>query len=141
MKFGIVLNRSAGALRNGAAQDIHLDIKRRFEEVGVVESVQLVDPDSLPAALTTAAASQPDALIVGGGDGTVSTAVSVALEAGTAIGVLPLGTLNHFAGELGIPTDYREAISSLGQGVVRDVDVGEVNGRLFVNNSVLGLYP
>jgi diacylglycerol kinase family enzyme len=141
MKFAIVLNRSAGAFRNEAAQEIQLDIKRRFEEVGVVASIQLVDPASLPAALTTVAASKPDALIVGGGDGTVSSAASVALQAGTVIGVLPLGTLNHFARDLGMPTDYRDAISSLGQGVVREVDVGEVNDRLFVNNSVLGLYP
>src|ERR1700736_98843 len=130
MKFAIILNRSAGALRNGPAQEPQLDIKRRFEEVGAVESIQLVDPGSLPAALTTVATSNPDVLIVGGGDGSVSSAASVALQAGTVIGVLPLGTLNHFARDLGIPTDYREAISSLGQGVVRQVDLGEVNGPL-----------
>jgi diacylglycerol kinase family enzyme len=141
MKFAIILNRSAGALRNDAAEEMQLDMKRRFEEVGVVESIELVDPDSLRAALTTVAASKPDVLIVGGGDGTVATAASVALQAGTVLGILPLGTLNHFARDLGIPTDYREAISSLGNAIVRQIDVGEVNGRLFVNNSVLGLYP
>ena len=57
------------------------------------------------------------------------------------MGVLPLGTLNHFARDLGIPTDLEEAVRVVVEGTVREVDVGEANGRVFVNNSSIGLYP
>ena len=57
------------------------------------------------------------------------------------LGILPLGTFNHFARDLDIPLDLEAAIAMIGRGHVKSVDVGEVNGRVFVNNSSLGLYP
>jgi diacylglycerol kinase family enzyme len=60
---------------------------------------------------------------------------------GVPFGVLPLGTLNHFAKDLGIPLDLDDAVRNLAEGVPRQIDVGEVNGRIFLNNSSLGLYP
>jgi diacylglycerol kinase family enzyme len=55
--------------------------------------------------------------------------------------VLPFGTLNHFAKDLGIPLDVDEAVSVIADGHAMPVDVGEVNGHVFINNSSLGLYP
>lgn len=80
-------------------------------------------------------------VVGGGGDGTLS-AIAAAL-AGTEIpmGVLPLGTLNHFAKDLGIPLDLEGAVATLTTGRVARVDVGDINGSLFLNNSGLGLYP
>jgi diacylglycerol kinase family enzyme len=60
---------------------------------------------------------------------------------GKPMGLLPLGTLNHFARDLGIPADLEEAVRIVVEGKVREVDVGEANGRVFVNNSSIGLYP
>jgi diacylglycerol kinase family enzyme len=60
---------------------------------------------------------------------------------GVAFGVLPLGTLNHFAKDLGIPLALDQAVRLLAGGRRAQVDVGEVNGRIFLNNSSLGLYP
>jgi diacylglycerol kinase family enzyme len=57
------------------------------------------------------------------------------------MGILPLGTLNHFARDLGIPTELEDAVRTVAEGVPREVDVGEANGRVFVNNSSIGLYP
>jgi diacylglycerol kinase family enzyme len=57
------------------------------------------------------------------------------------MGLLPLGTLNHFARDLGVPADLEEAVRIVVQGTVREVDVAEANGRVFVNNSSIGLYP
>ena len=82
-----------------------------------------------------------EALVVGGGDGTINSGASVALERGIPLGVLPLGTLNHFAKDLGIPLELDEAAKVVLEGVVCKVDVGEVNGRIFLNNSSLGVYP
>jgi diacylglycerol kinase family enzyme len=57
------------------------------------------------------------------------------------LGVLPLGTLNHFAKDLGVPLDLDEAVRVVLAGQSERVDVGEVNGRVFLNNTSLGLYP
>jgi diacylglycerol kinase family enzyme len=80
-------------------------------------------------------------VVAAGGDGTVSAVAGALAGTGARLGVLPLGTLNHFARDLGIPADLDEAVRVLAAGLVRRVDVGEVNGRRFVNNSSIGLYP
>src|SRR5690606_10208238 len=85
-------------------------------------------------------AERPQALIVGGGDGSVSTAAQCLAGTGIALGVLPLGTLNHFARDLGLPLDWREAVEALAQAECRAIDVAEVNGRVFVNNCSIGAY-
>ncbi len=80
-------------------------------------------------------------VVAGGGDGTINAVASVLVGSGVAFGVLPLGTLNHFAKDLGIPLTLDAAIANVAGGVRAKVDVGEVNGRVFLNNSSLGLYP
>lgn len=80
-------------------------------------------------------------VVAGGGDGTINAVASVVVGSGTPFGVLPLGTLNHFAKDLNIPLELDAAIANVAQGVPHQVDVGEVNGRIFLNNSSLGLYP
>jgi diacylglycerol kinase family enzyme len=80
-------------------------------------------------------------IIAGGGDGTVNAVASVLVEADRTLGVLPMGTLNHFAKDLKIRLDLGEAGRFCLAGRVARVDVGEVNDRIFLNNSSLGLYP
>jgi diacylglycerol kinase family enzyme len=80
-------------------------------------------------------------LVAGGGDGTINTAAGLIVERDVRLGVLPLGTLNHFAKDLGIPIELEAAAEVALSGRVCRVDVGEVNGRIFVNNSSLGVYP
>jgi diacylglycerol kinase family enzyme len=80
-------------------------------------------------------------LIVGGGDGTISAAASALVGTETKLGILPLGTLNHFARDVGIPTDLDEAAKLIAGGNERRVDVGEMGDRIFINNSAIGLYP
>ena len=77
----------------------------------------------------------------GGGDGTVNAVAGVVAGTDTALGVLPMGTLNHFAKDAGIPLDLEAAVRNFFTGRVVKVDVGEVNGRVFVNNSGIGVYP
>ena len=84
---------------------------------------------------------KPHAVIAAGGDGTVSAVASVLVDSGTRFGVVPAGTLNHFAKALGIPMELDAALAIAAGDTVRTVDVGEVNGRIFVNNSSIGLYP
>ena len=83
----------------------------------------------------------PAVIVAAGGDGTVC-AVAQVLAGGTVpLGILPLGTLNHFARDLGLPLDIREAVAVIAAGRLATVDAAEVNGRIFVNNSSIGLYP
>jgi diacylglycerol kinase family enzyme len=80
-------------------------------------------------------------LIIGGGDGTIGAAAGAIADSATRLGILPLGTLNHFARDLGIPTDLDEAAALIATGSERRVDIAEMNGRTFINNSAVGLYP
>jgi diacylglycerol kinase family enzyme len=80
-------------------------------------------------------------VVAGGGDGTVSAVARVLAGTDAAIGVLPMGTLNHFAKDVGIPRHLEAAVRNIFTGQVTSVDVGEVNGRVFVNNSGIGFYP
>lgn len=82
-----------------------------------------------------------DVLAVAGGDGTVSTVATAAVKSGKTLAIIPTGTLNHFARDAGIPTDVDEAMALIGNGRVRALDVGVVNGQFFLNNVSLGSYP
>jgi diacylglycerol kinase family enzyme len=79
--------------------------------------------------------------VAAGGDGTVSAVATAVLGRDIPLGVLPMGTLNHFAKDLGLPLDLAEAVRVAALGIVRPVDVGQVNGRVFLNNSSIGVYP
>jgi diacylglycerol kinase family enzyme len=80
-------------------------------------------------------------IIAGGGDGTINAVASHVVGTGRALGVLPLGTLNHFAKDINVPLELEDAARVCVEGRIASVDVGEVNGRIFLNNSSLGLYP
>lgn len=80
-------------------------------------------------------------ILVIGGDGTISSVAQYALNSKAMIAPLPGGTLNHFTKDLGINQDLDEAFSSLAHAKSRLVDVGMVNGQVFINNSSIGLYP
>ncbi|MDQ6639187.1 MAG: sphingosine kinase [Pseudomonadota bacterium] len=97
--------------------------------------------DAIAALVANAIAQRPRLIVAGGGDGTVSSVAAALVDTGIAFGVLPLGTLNHFAKDLGIPLELAGAVAVLAEGRLARVDVGEVNERIFVNNSSLGLYP
>ena len=87
------------------------------------------------------AAEECDIVAAMGGDGTVNAVAGALAGTATPLLVLPAGTLNHFARDLGVPLDPAEAALLVRDGVRREVDVGEVNGHVFVNNSSIGAYP
>ena len=97
--------------------------------------------EQLRSAVESAVKDGCETLVAGGGDGTINTAASALVDRDIPLGVIPLGTLNHFAKDLGMPLELDEAAKVVLEGVVCRVDVGEVNGRLFLNNSSLGVYP
>ena len=87
-----------------------------------------------------AALEKRDALVAGGGDGTMNAVASVLAGSEIPLGILPLGTLNHLAKDLKIPLKLEDAVANVFDGRIERIDVGEVNGHIFLNNSSLGLY-
>jgi diacylglycerol kinase family enzyme len=88
-----------------------------------------------------AAREHPRLVVAAGGDGTINAVASALVGSETALGVIPCGTLNHFARDVGVPLDQAEAVVATLEGRAREIDVGEVNGHFFLNNSSIGLYP
>jgi diacylglycerol kinase family enzyme len=122
------------------------EVRRRLIEVfaagGLDSEVLLAGSGAEVAAMAKETAHEKWTVIVGGGgDGTMNTVASHLVGTDKILGVLPLGTLNHFAKDLRIPLDLEGAAQTVISGQAASVDVAEVNGRLFLNNSSLGLYP
>jgi len=97
--------------------------------------------DELVSLARRAVSEKKSRVAAGGGDGTVNAVAGAVAGTDTALGVLPMGTLNHFARDVGIPPDLEDAVRNFFTGRIVKVDVGEVNGRVFVNNSGIGVYP
>jgi YegS/Rv2252/BmrU family lipid kinase len=135
----IIISSGAGPSDNTEAAERLAEI---FKEHQVAADISLAQSGDELIELARAAARGPYSVIVaGGGDGTINSVAAEVLDAGKILGVLPLGTLNHFAKDLGIPVELESAARTIVAGHTTEVDVAEVNNRIFLNNSSLGLYP
>lgn len=133
----MIVNRGGGSAAGAEER-----IREAFDGTGVEPDVRLVEPGELGRRCAEAAKAQgAAALVAAGGDGTIGTAAAAVIGTEVPLGVLPMGTLNHFARDAGIPLDLRQAAAAIVAGRTRRVDAAEVNGRLFVNNSAVGFYP
>src|SRR3712207_2666906 len=136
----VILNRAAGTSAKTEAIDAR--VREAFAAAGAEAQIEHPsERQDLSAVIERAARGDGEVVVAGGGDGTVSAVASALAGSGKTLGVLPLGTLNHFAKDLAIPLDLGAAVETIVRGRVAEVDVGEVNGRVFINNSSLGLYP
>lgn len=135
MKTSVLINRGGGSVGERAA------VKKALQAAGVSAQVQWLDGKAIRKAAEAALAAGADVVVAGGGDGTISCVAGALAGTKAALAVLPLGTLNHFARDLGIPADLTEAAKLIAAGRSRKVDVAEVNGRTFINNSSIGVYP
>jgi diacylglycerol kinase family enzyme len=110
-----------------------------FSENGIEAELKMSDDPS--ALAKNAVASDAEIIVAAGGDGTVSTVASELVGTDKTLGVLPLGTLNNFSKDLQMPQDLAAAVKIIAENNISEIDVAEVNGRYFVNNSSIGLYP
>jgi diacylglycerol kinase family enzyme len=137
--ISVIVNAGSGLGNDDALLE---RLRGLFEARGADADVRLARGGAeIAAAVEAALARRPDVIVAGGGDGTVSTVASALAGGPVALGVLALGTLNHFARDTGVPADLARAVDAIVEGRPRTVDIGEVNGRTFINNSSLGLYP
>jgi diacylglycerol kinase family enzyme len=115
------------------------DARKALSDVALFD-VREMAPDKLAEAIGKEVKAGATRILISGGDGTIGTAAAALLGGATELAILPGGTLNHFATDLGIPTAADEAIEVASRGTVRPADVGMVNGRLFLNTSSVGAY-
>lgn len=136
MKAELIIN--TGSRRSRAAlPDIIAACKQHGIEL--LEINTLKKDTSLKTVVNTIKSRQPDLVLVGGGDGTISDAVDFFAGSAIQIGVLPLGTTNNFARSLGLPLEINEAIQAIKQGKVSSVDLGKINDEYFVNVAGIGI--
>lgn len=137
----VLVNAEANVLaRQDHPEEVMKDLVRMFEAEGMRAAFWAVRADRIGAAARLAVERGAKILVAAGGDGTIGAAGAAAAGAPVRLGIVPLGTLNHFARDLEIPFRPDEAVRAIARGVARRVDVGEVNGRLFVNNASIGFY-
>ena len=137
--FCFILNGKSGSCDPASVSEI---ITRIAADRGIHSTIKVWDNSSNIADLVKIALEGgADVIVAGGGDGTINAVASELVGSSAALGVLPLGTLNHFAKDLFIPLSIEDAVETVFSGESIRVDVGEVNGRIFLNNSGIGLYP
>ena len=135
----VLLNRGGGAV--AADPKIGDKVARALKDAGLDVEIELVGGGDCAVRCKAIAERGDEMLVVGGGDGTISAAASALVGTEALLGILPLGTLNHFARDLGIPTKLEDAAKLIAEHPERRVDVAEMNDRIFINNSAIGLYP
>lgn len=115
---------------------------RLLGEAGVdlIEAHAVKSPKKMGPLVKAAVAKAP-MVIIGGGDGSLSSAIDHFLGMKTVFAVLPLGTANSFARTLGLPLDLPGAIEVIAKGKMQRIDLGCINGDHFLNAAAIGLAP
>ena len=139
MKAQVIINTSSGTTTTDALLS---EIEQIFKDENVNATIHLArSGEEIDRLAQQAASGDADIVVAGGGDGTLNSVASAVVDTNKVLGVLPLGTLNHFAKDMQIPLALDQAIKTIAHGTTVRVDVGQFNGRIFLNNSSLGLYP
>lgn len=139
MNIVVVINKSGGSVIKNQIDT--QKIQDLFYKYKVNSDVYIESCDEIKNIVKKAIEDKVEIIIAGGGDGTISLVAELIIDTDIILGVLPLGTLNHFAKDIGMPDDIEESIKIICQKHILPVDVGQVNGKIFINNSSIGLYP
>ena len=140
MKATIILNSQAGTFLGTGGELLLKRIRAGFASRGIDANIQMCMPEEIAQCVRKALEGNPDVIVAVGGDGTIGAVVNAMVPWAIPLGIIPMGTLNHFAKDAGIPLDLDGALDTIHTGTARRVDVGEVNGHFFLNNSSIGLY-
>lgn len=137
-KLPVIVNKNGGTASK-LGDKLEPTLRDAFDAAGAAADIKVLDGDAITKVIKTAA--KQGRVVVAGGDGTVSCAAGALAGGKAELALLPLGTLNHLARDLGLPTDLAEAAKVAAAGKATAIDVAEVNGQVFVNNASIGLYP
>lgn len=138
-RCALVLNAKSGALLAGNPDATAETIAEPFRRRGDIVAITKAEPQDIEASLRAAIETGPDVLLVGGGDGTQRTAGRLLVGSSVPLGVVPLGTLNILAQMIDVPTAVPAAAEALADAVLARMDAAEVNGEVFLCNSMIGL--
>lgn len=133
----VIMNRGSGANNKVALSE---EIETAFNAHGWQVEFIAAEGRDLQRRIRQTVSQAPGVIVVAGGDGTISAVAAACVETKRPLGIVPAGTFNYIARNLGLPTTVAEAVSVIVAGRVRHIDSGEINGRLFLNNAGLGLY-
>jgi diacylglycerol kinase family enzyme len=135
----VILNAGSGSVLGAETKQ---GLSDRFLERGVRARVHLAGTGAEVELLAREAADgDAEVIVAAGGDGTISSVAKEVYRAGKVLGIIPLGTLNNLSKDLGIPQSVGEAVDTIKNRHIAEIDLAEVNGRIFLNNSSIGLYP
>lgn len=137
----VIVNRGSGIVARSKEAGLRERIRAAFRTEGLEPHVVLARPAEVDLVARQAAKSSVQIVVAAGGDGTISGVAGELAGTDKLLGILPVGTLNHFAKDIGIPLQLADAVRVIAAGTTRSVDVGDVNGNIFINNSSIGLYP
>ncbi|MBA3609351.1 MAG: NAD(+)/NADH kinase, partial [Chthoniobacterales bacterium] len=134
----VILNAGSGSHE---ARDSREILEKVFRESGKSFGISVAKGDQISRLAEEKAQSDCEILVAGGGDGTICSVAEAAREHGKTLGVIPLGTFNYFAKNLGIPLELEEAARVILEGESVQASVLDLDGRLVLNNSSIGIHP
>lgn len=133
----VIMNAGSGDRRDGRAAEL----ERLFDaHPGRFALRQVQQGDQIVGAAERAVEEGFRTIVAAGGDGTICAVAGVLAGSGRRLGILPMGTFNYFARSLDLPEELDLALAVIAGDGVRTVPIGEINGRVFLNNASLGLY-
>ena len=141
MKLAAILNSGSGTLKTLEPSELLEAIDTQFTEAGYSVTGCATSGEYFQDRLDEAVNSDADVVLVGGGDGSVSSAAARCSKKGKTLAVLPAGTMNLFARGLRIPLDLDEAILALASGRSVPCDLATANGRPFIHQFSVGMHP
>ena len=141
MRVQAIFNRDGGTFRTTDMEAYARQAEEIFGEAGHHLDCDIVDSSDVESALGRCAGrGDLDAMLAGGGDGTISAAAGFAWQSGMPLGIVPAGTMNLFARSLRIPLDIRLALTALATGEIAEADIGTADDRPFVHQFSAGLH-
>ena len=141
MKIKAIFNRDGGTFRTTDMDAYSKKAEDVFRAAGHDIEIAVASGDGMADILErTARRDDLDAMLAGGGDGTISAAAGVAWKNGMPLGVVPAGTMNLFARALKLPLDIWKVLDVLAEGRIIEADIGSADGRAFVHQFSMGLH-
>ncbi|MGH8164832.1 MAG: diacylglycerol/lipid kinase family protein [Rhodanobacteraceae bacterium] len=134
----IILNAKSGSQKADERREV---LTKVFQDSGRPFHISTATGAQLEKIAEEKAATDCEVLVAGGGDGTICCVGEAALKGGKTLGVIPLGTFNYFAKNLGIPLDPAAAAQVILEGEKVQAPILDLNGRLVLNNSSIGIHP
>jgi diacylglycerol kinase family enzyme len=138
-RYHVVLNANAGTANAiGVTKD---GLQAMFEANGLEAEIDADASRPMADRVARAMSSDAEIVVAAGGDGTITALAAALVDGPKSLAILPLGTVNALAKDLKVPLDLASAVASLVTATPQRIDVGEVNGRVFLHKIVVGLIP